>query len=137
MGVRHHDHDGVRGEARGGSGHTPDDLAVRREEVVAAHARLARQTGSYYYYIRTGSIFIAVRAGNIRIITRDRSCFEQIKGLALRDPLGHIHQHHISQLRLNNPLRQRCTNMACTYYRYFPTQSSTSSCSYSCMSAFI
>ena len=70
--VADHDEDGLRRVLEGLLGALLDDLVVRVEEIVAAHARLAGDAGGDDHHVAVGRFVVAVRAGDLGIEAHDR-----------------------------------------------------------------
>src|SRR5881409_2603140 len=81
-----------------------DDLGVLEQEVVARHARLARNAGGDDDHVGVGRLLVAVRADQRRVEPVHRPGLSQVERLALRDALDHIHQHDVAELLLHRVL---------------------------------
>ncbi len=87
-------------------GNGGDDLGVGAEQIVAAHARLARYAGGDHHHVAAAGILVAGRAHNVGVKTDNGRGFHQVERLAAGHALGlrNIDQHDVAQL-------QRCTPM--------------------------
>ena len=85
-------------------GHALDDLLVRREQVVAAHARLARKPGGDHDDVGAGRLVVAVGAGDVRLVADDRPGLVEVERLALRHALDDVHEHDVGVVALGEPL---------------------------------
>ena len=103
--VRDDDQDrvGARGDDLLGDG--PDDLLVRRDEVVAAHPRLARQPGRDHDDLRAGRLLVAVRAGDVRLVAEHRRGLVDVEGLALRKAFLDVDEHDVRVVATRDLLR--------------------------------
>src|SRR5450759_2821618 len=110
--VRHDDDD--RARADGGSllHDGPHDARVLGHEVVAAHARLARQAGGHDDDLRARGVRVIVRAGDPDVVADDRGGLDQVERLALGQPLNDINQHDVGEARLDDLLGGGRTDVA-------------------------
>jgi hypothetical protein len=96
--VRDHDDEGVRGVLLDALGHRRHDLRVHRDEVVAAHARLAGKPGRHDDDVRALDVLVAVRALELHVEAVDRRGLGDVEGLALGQPLDDVEQDHVAEL---------------------------------------
>ena len=87
--------------------HARHDLHVRQQKVVARHARLACDPRGDHDDIRAGGLLVAVAPQDAGVRPDDRSRFEHIEGLALRQPLDDVDEHHVRVPFVEYPLRGR------------------------------
>src|SRR5689334_14903460 len=98
-------------------GHTADDLLVLREEIVTAHARLARKARGDDHDVRARGLLVTVSSDHVCFITYDRSRLVEVKCLPLWHSLDDVHQHHVGVIALCKTLCSGRTHIACTDYR--------------------
>ncbi len=72
-------------------------FVVGEQQIVAAHARLARQTGGDHHHIGVRRRLIIVSAGDRHIVAFDGPHLEHVQALALRHAFHHVDQNHIAQ----------------------------------------
>ena len=89
-----------------------DDLAVRGEQVVAAHAGLARQARGDHDDVGARGLVVGVRADDVRLVADHRPGLVQVERLALRQALDDVHQHDVGVVTLGQPLRGRRADVA-------------------------
>ena len=73
------------------------DLEVDAEQVVAAHARLARHTGGDDHHVRAGNVGIVVGAAELSVEALDRPALAEVERLALRNPLRNVEQDDVAE----------------------------------------
>ena len=73
----------------------PDDRLVRRDEVVAAHARRARLAGRDHDDVGAGRLLVPVRADDGRLEAEHRPGLVHVQGLALREALDDVDEHDV------------------------------------------
>ncbi len=83
------------------------DVVIRVEQVVAAHAGLARDAGRDDDNIRIGSVFVVVGAADVGIALLDRHGLEQIEPLALRYAFDDVDQDYIGEFFGSDPVGGR------------------------------
>ena len=88
------------------------DLVIRVEQVVAAHARLARDSGRNHDYVGVRRIRVIIRAQNVRVALLDRHRLRQIKSLTLGNALDNIDQHYICMFLRRQPMCRRGAHIA-------------------------
>jgi hypothetical protein len=66
--------------------HRLHHLEVDAEQVVAAHARLARDTGGDDHHVGAGDVGIIVGTRDLCVEALDRAALRQVQRLALRKP---------------------------------------------------
>ena len=83
------------------------DLEVGVEQVVAAHAGLARDARGDDDDIGVGGVGVVVGAGDGAVALLDRHGLHQVERLALGDALHDVDQHHVRQFLRRDPVRSR------------------------------
>ncbi len=86
-------------------GHIADDFGVLEEEVVAAHARLARQTAGDDDDVRARVIGGIVRALDVAVEVFQAGRLQHVEGLALRHALDDVVQDDVAQFLFGQALR--------------------------------
>jgi hypothetical protein len=99
--------------------HILHNFVVGVQQVVAAHARFARNTGRNHDDIGVRGIRIVIGAYNEGVASFDRHRLEQVQSLALRDAFDDIDQNHIGQLCGCNPMSRSGPHVASAYDSYF------------------
>ena len=99
--------------------HIGHDLRVGVQQIVAAHAGLARDARGNDHDVGVGRGGVVVRAGHMDVALLDGHGFQQIQSLALRHAFHHVDQHHIGQFLGCNPVCCRGAHVAGTYYANF------------------
>ena len=85
-------------------------LEVDAEQIVAAHARLARDPGGDDAHVGIGDVGIIVRALERDVKAVDRGGLGDVERLALRRALGNVEQDDIAQFAHRGEVRQRSTD---------------------------
>ena len=123
--VRHHNQNRIRRVLRrlldGGLHH----LVIRLQQIVAAHAGLAREARRHHHHVGIGGVLVIVRPLDLDVVAFNRARFQQVQTLALRDALQNVDQHHIRQLLVHNAVRKRRTHIPCPNHGYFFTHESS------------
>ncbi len=88
------------------------DAGVLGEQVVAAHARLARQPGRDDDDVRAGRVGVVIRADDLHVVAHDRRRLGQVERLALGQTLDDVDQHHVGQAPLGDALRDGGADIA-------------------------
>ena len=91
-----------------------DDVGIRLQQVVAAHAGLSRQAGRDDHDVRIRRFLVRIRTDELYVKAVDRRGLREIQGLALRRALDDIDQHHVRQLFARDPMRRRRPDIAGT-----------------------
>ncbi len=97
------------------------DFVVGVEQVIAAHARLARNSGGDHDDIGIGGVSVIVRADDAGVSFLNRHGFEQIKAFALRNAVDDVDQDYVRQFFGGNPVRSRGANVSRANNRNFLT----------------
>ena len=87
-------------------------LQVDAEQIVAAHAGLARDTGGDDDHVGAGDILVIVRPGDLRVEALDRAALRQIERLALRHALDHVEQDDVAEFLLRGEMGERAADVA-------------------------
>ena len=87
-------------------------LEIDAEQIVAAHARLARHAGGDDADLGVVQRLIGIGAGEIRIEPVDRRRLRDIERLALRHAFGNVEHHHVAQLLEADEMSQRAADLA-------------------------
>ena len=98
-----------------------DHFVIGEQQIVAAHARLAGETGGDDHDVGAGGLFVAVGSGNPHIIAFDRRGFQHVEALALRNAFDDIDQHHVGKLFCGDLLRRVGAHVARANDCYFPS----------------
>ena len=93
-------------------GDRADDPLVRGDEVVAAHARLARKAGGDHDHLGAGGLLVAVRAGDARLVAEHRACLVDVERLALRQALLDVDEDDVGVVALREHLRAGRTHVS-------------------------
>ena len=82
------------------------DLGVGRQEIVAAHARLAGNSGRDHDHVAAGGVLVVAGADDVRVEAHDRRRLPQVEGLAFGDAfkVGDVQQHDVAQLGGGGPM---------------------------------
>jgi len=88
------------------------DLGVDADQVVAAHARLARHTGGDDHDIGALDGGIVIGSGVVGIDALDRSGLGDIQGLALRDAFSDVEHYDVAQLLQADQMSQGAADIA-------------------------
>ena len=99
-------------------GHGFDNRGIFGQQVVATHARFARQTGSDDDDVGIRRIGIIIGADNIGIKPFHRGGLHQVQSLALGQSVNNIDQADIAQFLGRRPMRRRGADKAGPHYRY-------------------
>src|ERR1700685_3889425 len=95
------------------------DVVVGVEQVVAAHAGLARNARGYHDDVGIRGVLVVVGAGNVGIALLDGHSFEPIQALALRNAFNDVDEHYVGELFGSDPVSRGCAYISRTYDRYF------------------
>jgi len=122
-GIRNDDDDAVRRVFHDLLDYRFDYVVVCLQQIVAAHAGLARKTGGDDHYVASSSGgVIAVRRGNadrFDVRARNRGCFHHVQRFAGGRAVENIRQHNVSEFHVRNALRRCGTYKSASDYRYF------------------
>ena len=87
-------------------------LEVDAEQVVAAHARLARHAGGDDDHVGAGDVGVVVGAGELGVEAFDRAALGEVERLALGDALGDVEQDDVAQFLLRGEMGERAADVA-------------------------
>ena len=93
-------------------------LEVDPEEVVTAHAGLARHAGGDDDDVAAIEIRIGLSALIGRIEPVDRRGFGDVEPFALRQALGDVEHHHVAELLEADEMGERAADLACADEAY-------------------
>ena len=82
-----------------------DDLLVRLHEVVAAHARRARQAGGDHDDLRAGRLVVPVRAGDVRLVAEHGAHLVDVERLALGEAFLDVDEDDVRVIARREHLR--------------------------------
>ncbi|KAF0136723.1 MAG: Uncharacterized protein FD153_1894 [Rhodospirillaceae bacterium] len=92
------DDEGVRAVFLDAFPHRPHDLGIDADQVIAAHARLARNAGRDDYDVGTGNGGIVVGPGQFAIDILDGTGLQNVKRLPRRHTVHDVEQNDIAKL---------------------------------------
>jgi len=84
-----------------------DDVVVLVQQVVAAHAGLAREPRRDDHDVRVRRIGVVIGAEHPRLRPFDRARLEDVESLALGDALENVEQHDVGELLVREAARRR------------------------------
>ena len=115
------DHEGVRRVLADALADGLHDLEVDAEEVVAAHAGLARHAGGHDADIgaRDGRIVVRARIGGVEPV--DGRALGDVERLALRRSLGDVEEDDVAQFLQPREMRERAADLPGADERDFPS----------------
>ena len=94
------------GETLAARGHDrADDARVLGQQVVAAHARLARQAGGDHDDVGAGRVRVVVGAHDPHVVAHDRRRLRHVQRLALGQALDDVDEDDVREPRLSDALR--------------------------------
>ena len=88
------------------------DVVVRVEQVVAAHAGLARDAGGDDDDVGVRGVFVVVGAADVGVALLDGHGFEQIESFALRDAFDDVDENDVGEFLGGDPVGGRCAYVA-------------------------
>ena len=89
-----------------------DDLGVDAYQVVAAHARLARDARGDDDDVRASGLVVAIRADGVGLIADDRASLVEVERLALRQAFDDVDEHDVGVISFGQSLCSGSANMA-------------------------
>ena len=101
--------------------HIVHDLVVGVQQVIAAHARLARNTGGDDDDVRVCGVGVVVGAEHVGVAFLDRHGFQQVESLALRHAFDDVDQNNVGQFFGGHPVSGSRAHVSGTYDSYFLT----------------
>ena len=99
--------------------HVLHDLVVGVQQVVAAHARLARNTGGDDDDVGVRGIRVVVGAENGRVAAFDGHGLQQVQSLALRNAFHDVDQDDIGQFCGGDPMSRSGPHVASAHNSNF------------------
>ena len=90
-------------------------VEIGQQQIVAAHARLARKAGGDDGDIGIGGRFVVVGAGEHYVVALNRTGLQQVESLTLRNALYHVHQDDIGEFLIRNAQRAIRADIAGAY----------------------
>ena len=94
------------------------DLEIDAEQIVAAHAGLARHAGGDDDDVRAGDFGVGTGARQFCVKPVDRRGFREIERLALRHPVDNVEQDDVAEFLQRGQMGQRSADLACADQRY-------------------
>ncbi len=94
-------------------GNISDDFRVCLNEIVSAHAWLARQSRGDHTHIRARDISDVIGARDLEVETKNRGEVREIESFTLGHPLDDVVQHHVSKLASTTQHSERATDLPC------------------------
>ena len=88
------------------------DLEVDAEQIVAAHAGLARHAGGDDADVGALDRLVGVGAGELGVEALDRRRLGEVERLALRDAFGDVEQHDVAELFQADEMSERAADLA-------------------------
>ena len=99
--------------------HGLHDAVIRVEQVVAAHAGLARDAGGDHDDVGIRGVFVIVGAADVGVALLDGHGFEQIESLALRHAFDDVDEYDVGEFLGGDPVSRGRAYVAGTYDGYF------------------
>src|SRR4030095_7827693 len=93
--------------------HLRHNLSVGLEQIVAAHAGLARQPCRNDHNIGVISLVVGIAADHAHVETFDWRCLRQVQRFALWHTLNNVDQHDIAKFLCGGPVGGCRTNITC------------------------
>src|SRR5439155_3724418 len=112
--IRHDHEDRLRRALRHLRRHAADDLLVLPEQIVAAHSRLARQTGGDDHDVGVFGPVVRIRAAQQRVVRLDGGGLIHVERLPLRDAFDDVDEHDVGKLFESDALGHGCADIAGT-----------------------
>ena len=92
--------------------HLGDHAGVLADQVVADHARRAREAGGDDHHVGALDRRVVGTAGHQRIETVDRARLHDVERLAGRDAAEHVEQHDVAEFLQTDKMGKRTANVA-------------------------
>ena len=89
------------------------DLGVDADEIVAAHAGLARHAGGDDHDIGALDVVVVVGAVKARVEALDRRALRDVERLALRHAVDDVEQHDVAEFLETDEQRERAADLSC------------------------
>src|SRR6202166_656449 len=116
------DHEGIRRVFLDAGADLPHHLEIYVEQIVAAHARLARHAGGDDAHIGAVDRFIGVSAGYFGVEIVDRRGLGDIERLTLRDAFHDVEHHDVAELFEADKVGERAADLASADQRNLVTR---------------
>ena len=100
-------------------------VVVGLEQIVAAHAGLAREAGGHHHQVGVGGVGVIVRAPHAHVVALDGSGLEQVQSLALRDALQDVDHDHVGELLVRQAMGHRCAHVPRANHGHFSAHESS------------
>ena len=113
------DQDAVRRMLHDLADHVRHDFVVGVEQVVAAHAGLARNSGGDDDDVGVGGVGVVVGADDVGVALLDGHGFEQVEALALRHAFDDVDENDVGEFLRGDPVGGGCAHVSGTYDAYF------------------
>ena len=97
-------------------------LEVDAEQIVAAHAGLARHAGGDDADVGAGDRLVGVGAHDLGVEAVDRRGLREVERLALRNAFGDVEQHDVAELLEADEMGERAADLAGTDQRNLVTR---------------
>ena len=88
-------------------------LEIDAEEIIAAHAGLARNAGGDDADTRALDRLVGIGAGHLEVVPVDRRRLHEVEALALWNALGDVEQHHVAKVLETDKVCQGAADLAC------------------------
>ena len=102
--VGNDDQDAIRRVLHDLADHVRHDFIVGVQQVVAAHARLAGDSGGDDHDVGIRGVGVVVGADHVGVPLFDRHGFEQVESLALRDAFDDVNQDDVGEFLRRDPM---------------------------------
>ena len=99
--------------------HIVHDLVIGIQEVIAAHAGLARHSSGDDDDVRIGCVRVVVGAEDRRVALLNRHGLQQVETFSLGNSFDDVDQDDIGQLFRGDPMSGSGADVSRSYYRYF------------------
>ncbi len=88
------------------------DLRVDAEEIVPAHAGLARHPGRHDADVGAADVGVVIRTPEVDVVALDRPRLEEIERLPLRQPLDDVEEDDVAEALEGTEVRERAPDHA-------------------------
>jgi hypothetical protein len=105
------DHEGVGRVVADAFANGLHHLEVDAEQVIAAHAGLARHAGRHDDDVRACDVLVIVGADDLGVKAFDRAALRKVESLALGHAFHHVEQDDVAQFLLRGQMRQSATDV--------------------------
>ena len=110
--VGYADDEGVRAVFADGAPHSLHDLAVGFQQVIAAHARLARHSRGDDGHVRALDAGVIGGPGKARVEALHRRGFGDVEALSLGDAVDDVEQRHVAELFEAGEMGERAADIS-------------------------